>query len=149
MSSYQYRKSHCGDKTILRLSYLHNGISYTGKTTSLYWIGAQGMDLMNYREPVYYDQCWYDNGWMYAVCEPPKHYTSEFARFDSIIYQGYCVLKRFLCTLWFIIFCGFLWLEIIYFAAVDCDEKLVKNFNFDFVSVWSWDDWRQMDFMTS
>ena len=37
MSSYQYTKSHCGDKTILRPSYLHNGISYTGKTTSLYW----------------------------------------------------------------------------------------------------------------
>ena len=34
MSSYQYRKSHYGDKTILRPSYLHNGISYTGKTTS-------------------------------------------------------------------------------------------------------------------
>ena len=40
MTSYQYRKSHCGDKTILRPPYLHNGISYTGKTTSLYWIGA-------------------------------------------------------------------------------------------------------------
>ena len=40
MSSYQYRKFHCGDKTILRPSYLHNWISYTGKTTSLYWIGA-------------------------------------------------------------------------------------------------------------
>ena len=40
MLSYQYRKSHCGDKTILRPSYLHNGISYTGKTASLYWIGA-------------------------------------------------------------------------------------------------------------
>ena len=41
MSSYQYRKSHCGDKTILRPSYLHNGISYTGKMTFLYWIRAQ------------------------------------------------------------------------------------------------------------
>ena len=41
MSSYQFRKSHYGDKTILRPSYLHNGISYTGKTTSLYWIRAQ------------------------------------------------------------------------------------------------------------
>ena len=41
MPSYQYRKSHCGNKTILRPSYLHNGISYTGKTTCLYWIGAQ------------------------------------------------------------------------------------------------------------
>ena len=40
MSSYQYRKSHCGDKTILRPSYLHNGISYTAKMSSLYWIRA-------------------------------------------------------------------------------------------------------------
>ena len=40
MTSYQYRKSHCGDKTILRPSYLHNEISYTGKMTSSYWIGA-------------------------------------------------------------------------------------------------------------
>ena len=40
MSSYQYRKSHCGDKTILWPSYLHNRISHTGKTTSLYWIRA-------------------------------------------------------------------------------------------------------------
>ena len=40
MTSYQYRKSHCGDKTILRPSYLHNGISYTGEMTSLYWIRA-------------------------------------------------------------------------------------------------------------
>ena len=43
ISSYQYRKSHYGDKTILRPSYLHNGISYTGKTTSLYWIKAQAI----------------------------------------------------------------------------------------------------------
>ena len=40
MPSYQYRKSHCGDKTVVRSSYLHNGISYTGKMTSLYWIKA-------------------------------------------------------------------------------------------------------------
>ena len=41
MLSYQYRKSHCGDKTVVRSSYLHNGISYTGKITSLYGIRAQ------------------------------------------------------------------------------------------------------------
>ena len=35
--SYQYRKYHSGDKTILWLSYLHNGISHSGKT-SLYCI---------------------------------------------------------------------------------------------------------------
>ena len=40
MSFYQYRKSHCGDKTVVRSSYLHNGISYAGKMSSLYWIGA-------------------------------------------------------------------------------------------------------------
>ena len=53
--SYQYRKSRCGDKTILRPSYLHNGIFYTGKKTSLHWIrallvcryiGTEGADLM-------------------------------------------------------------------------------------------------------
>ena len=31
MSTYQYRKSHCGYKTIVRSFYLHNGISYTGR----------------------------------------------------------------------------------------------------------------------
>ena len=36
--SYQYRKSHCGDKTVVRSFYPHNGISYTGKMTSLYWV---------------------------------------------------------------------------------------------------------------
>ena len=46
MSSYQYRKCHCGDKTILRPSYLHNGISYTGKMTSLYWIRALQASLL-------------------------------------------------------------------------------------------------------
>ena len=49
MSSYQYRKSHCGDKTVVRSSYLHNGISYTGKM-SLYWIRAQDL-LYSYSTP--------------------------------------------------------------------------------------------------
>ena len=40
ISSNRYRKSHFGDKTVVRSSYLHNGISYTGKMTSLYWIRA-------------------------------------------------------------------------------------------------------------
>ena len=46
MSSYQYRKSHCGDKTVLRSSYLHNGICFIGKMSSLYWIGALGSLLL-------------------------------------------------------------------------------------------------------
>ena len=40
MPSYHYRKSHCEYKTAVRSSYRHNGISYTGKITSLYWIRA-------------------------------------------------------------------------------------------------------------
>ena len=48
MSSYQYRKSHYGDKTIP--SYLHNEISYSGMKTSLYWIGAQTL--------LYIIPCW-------------------------------------------------------------------------------------------
>ena len=51
MSSYQYKKSHCGDKTILRPSYLHIEISYTGKMLSSYWIGAQV--VIRLRRPVY------------------------------------------------------------------------------------------------
>ena len=41
MSSYRHRKSHCGDKTVVRSSYLHIGISYTGKMASLYWTNPQ------------------------------------------------------------------------------------------------------------
>ena len=41
MSSYQYRKSHCGEKTVVKSSYLHNGVSLTGKIASLYWISPQ------------------------------------------------------------------------------------------------------------
>ena len=48
--SYQYKKSNCGDKTILRQPYLHDGISYTGKATYLYQIGA----LMSVRTKVWF-----------------------------------------------------------------------------------------------
>ena len=37
MSSCQYWKSHCGDKTVERSFYLHNGIPYTAKMASLHW----------------------------------------------------------------------------------------------------------------
>ena len=51
MSSNQYRKCHCGDKTILRSSYLHNGISYTGKMTCLYWIRAWLLVPPSHQQP--------------------------------------------------------------------------------------------------
>ena len=41
MSSYQYRKSHCGDKTILRRLISTMGFPIAGKMISLYWIRPQ------------------------------------------------------------------------------------------------------------
>ena len=40
MQCYQYRKPHCGDKMVLWPSHFHNGISYTGKMASLFWLRA-------------------------------------------------------------------------------------------------------------
>ena len=81
MTSYRYRKSHCGDKTILRPSYLHNGISYTGKTTSLYWIrplvssshnSHTGLSLseimINWKAPVISRQNFIDSQFYFPSC---------------------------------------------------------------------------------
>ena len=57
MSSYQYRKSHCGDKTVVRSSYLHNVISYTGKTASLYWFSPK-IECKDVVLPVYEFLLW-------------------------------------------------------------------------------------------
>ena len=44
MTFYEYRKSHCGDETVVRSSYLNNGITYTDKMTFLYWTRALDTD---------------------------------------------------------------------------------------------------------
>ena len=66
MTSYQYRKSHCGDKTNLWPSYLHSGSSYTGKTTSLYWIRA----LVSFWRTIIYTtyQYIYTKMWLMSRC---------------------------------------------------------------------------------
>ena len=51
MPPYQCRKSHCGDKIVLRSSYLHNGISFTSKMTSF---------ILN-RCPSYFSWHWDDH----------------------------------------------------------------------------------------
>ena len=66
MPSCQYRKPHCGDKTILRQSYIHNWISYTGRMTSLYWIRAQVIsihhnDLLLVEFQFQKKKCWNSN----------------------------------------------------------------------------------------
>ena len=45
MPSCQYRKFHCGNKTILWPSYLHKGVSYTAKMASLYWIKSLSVSV--------------------------------------------------------------------------------------------------------
>ena len=77
MPSYQYRKSHHGDKTILRPSYLHNGISYTGKMASLYWIRA--LLLVNKSS--------YDGGWkLHLLLFHPVWFLSQNLRGCVVIY---------------------------------------------------------------
>ena len=43
----RYGDSHVKNKTIVRLSYLYNGNSYTDKTTSLYWDGPHVPQVIN------------------------------------------------------------------------------------------------------
>ena len=62
MLSYRYTIGNpivpqCGDKTVVRSSYLHNGSSYTGKTTSLYWIRAQGPVSISDKTSFYSHAC--------------------------------------------------------------------------------------------
>ena len=76
MTPYQYRKSHCGDTTISRPSYLHNGISNTGKRTCLYWIGAllpNGNISVIFRIYQSAAFAWFDS---LILVNPGKHWTS-------------------------------------------------------------------------
>ena len=67
MSSYQYRKSHCGDKTVVRSSYLHNGISYTGKMTSLYWFSPQVRHICISDLTIFGSDNGLSPGWCHAI----------------------------------------------------------------------------------
>ena len=110
-SSYQFRKSHCGDKAVVGSSYLHNGISYTGKMSSLYWIGAQvsckvtissniHQCLLRYlkhpgkHEPSKgalqprYDWKYTYNRWILAWCHHPALFSPpQFSNFSSYMFN--------------------------------------------------------------
>ena len=102
MLSYQYRKFHCRDKTILWLSYLHNGISYTGKTASLYWIATLKTiahwlkpNMTHFRAdsrfaPSQWEMALLCNGvshWLGASLESALHLWHELATEHSYIYK--------------------------------------------------------------
>ena len=54
MLSCRYRKSHRGDKAVVRSSYLHDGISYTCETISFYWIEARGLAVFRHPGTCYH-----------------------------------------------------------------------------------------------
>ena len=86
MPFYQYRKSHCGDKTVVRSSYLYNGISYTGKMASLYWIG----DLLSGRLREYIFSLQYFSYDCNHYCTIPikkTHMTFERHHMSIMIYS--------------------------------------------------------------
>ena len=81
MSSYQYRKSHCGDKTVVRSSYLHNGISYTGKMSSLYWIRALAVVSFRYE--------YFENKKLQNNCFDENHTQPNFSKFQAYASNQY------------------------------------------------------------
>ena len=102
-SSYQYRKSHYGDKTILPPSYLHIRISYTDKTTYLYWIRAQdifpiiiGSDLVtNTRLASCLTQCCTHTGWNVLLSDSSTSQSSWGTLLVSSQFDMYIVLAHF------------------------------------------------------
>ena len=93
MPSYQHRKSHCGDKTILRPSYLNNGISNASKMASLYWI-----KVLNY--------CWLIVTWILMNTFKWKfdQYTAIFTQenaLENFICKIAIILSRHRCE-WFV-----------------------------------------------
>ena len=83
LTSYQCRKFHCGDKTILRPSYLHNELSYTGKMTPLYWIGA--LVLKPQYPRITRSETWLLMPWLHASPEPQQPWC-WYCRMDKQLF---------------------------------------------------------------
>ena len=82
MSSFQYRKSHCGDKTVVRSSYLRNGNSYTGKMTSLYWISPLNVVMYQYQA----DSDWLERSIMTRILKDGN--DTPFPPFGTVKYDS-------------------------------------------------------------
>ena len=90
MPSYQYSNSHRGDKTILRSSYLHTGITYCCKAISLYWFRAQGeMNVSLYQHPLS------STFWHYYTFKHVHHMTCPLCRkFHCFPREQYCAASK-------------------------------------------------------
>ena len=81
MQSYQYRESHCRDKTILRPPYLHSGISYTGKMTALYWSRALVTQVHVIDTPINKDEVFQRSPmlvWTGLPCDVVLHFYEKY-----------------------------------------------------------------------
>ena len=96
-SSYQYRKSHCGDKTVVRSSYLHNGISYTGKISSLLNRGPGSLRRQATNMPDYNTCCF--SMVLYLLRVSPYTVDEWFKRSENITYNYQEMCTQFaLCS---------------------------------------------------
>ena len=131
MLSYQYRKSHCGDKTILRPSYLHNGISYTGKMTSLYWIRTQLFHtlLLTVLNKFVADM----PNWWYMMS---LHVVTCATFYESVHIRPYNSDVQS-CGLLYCCHCSYsaIWE---YTAAINMDWKTMEILVFDILIFWKW-----------
>ena len=117
MPSCQYRKSHCGDKTILQPSYLHNGISCTGEMTYQYWIrplvSSKPVNGPVWRIIIHHNQRHYHSGCQPHLqvsmpqchCHSGRMGTHQPQRFDPLpsqwtgtLYWKFKILFLFLAT---------------------------------------------------
>ena len=93
MSSYRKRKFHYEDITILWPSYIHNGISYTGKTISLYWFRALVVTLTLLFEWVYRIHT-YHMACKYSISLNGKYIShragKEWLRSDRLTWDKHC-----------------------------------------------------------
>ena len=87
MPSYHYRKSHCGDKTILRPSYLYNGISHTGKVASLYWIRFQESRYQDKDLNIKIKKGHYSEIWWFSNEQHFDYLFNSFSRLTKIKQQ--------------------------------------------------------------
>ena len=96
MSSYQYRKSHCGDKTVVRLSYLHNWWTY-GQITPYHlktcvWKQMPHGSLQTVR---------YLNWWVYLCVYLCCHFICNIGLSLNMLHQHQlhstlCTINRFM-----------------------------------------------------
>ena len=105
---YLYRKSHCGDKTVVRSSYLHSGISYTGKTfLYIFFILNQGPEYWIRAQNITEEQGQQSTPWLLMpwLLESPGHECRGFHSITSIILM-FTVQEWWKAQIYFHIYCN-------------------------------------------